>query len=439
MNNEKTIKVIGDFWDQRAATFDKDHDTENADEWMKLLEELLGEDKSKNVLDLGTGSGFLANMTARLGYPTVGMDLSTEMMKYGVRHAAACGSGAMYMQGNALDMPLMDNTVDNIVNARLIWTIIEPDDMVREWLRVLRPGGRVFCFNRMPSRDKPINNVYDDESVNAALSIRNASVEEMTDLLLRNGYENVEVREFSGLTRPEFGEYRNWCALIGQKPVTRRYSEEQSIAAYWNSSAEEYDERHALADAGNWQKKLEMLIGKEKNQRILDVATGTGIIANLLGAAGYTDVTGTDISEMMMRVGMRHAEEQNTGAKFLYANAMELPIEDNSVDVLISSRLLWTLSEPEAALKEWNRVLKRGGRVIALNETENGGIRCSSMEGYIADTKAKEYPFSDISNEGVVTAFKNVGFANAQAIPLQGCRTVISDSDNWAAFVGTKE
>ena len=235
MKTNTAIQTIAKYWDKQASVFDKDHDTEQISAWMNTLESLLGPDKNKNVLDLGTGSGFLANMTAKLGYPTIGMDISVEMMRNGVRHASQSNSAAMYILGNAMELPVMNDTVDYIVNARLIWTLIQPDDMVREWFRVLRPGGKLFCFNRMDD-DKgltfsPSTHSTYGEEVDAQLKIREASMQELKDLLRRNGYTNIEIRKLPGLTRPEF-DYQSWYVLIGKKPVTKRHIETECITAF---------------------------------------------------------------------------------------------------------------------------------------------------------------------------------------------------------------
>ncbi|PKM73385.1 MAG: hypothetical protein CVU91_05520 [Firmicutes bacterium HGW-Firmicutes-16] len=442
MEKNSIIQAIGDYWDKQSSTFDKEHDTEDISAWMNMLETMLGSDKSKNVLDLGTGTGFLANMTARLGYPTVGMDLSQDMMRYGVRHAAANGSSAMYMVGNALSLPLMDNTVDNIINARLIWTLISPDEMIAEWFRVLKPGGSLYCFNRMEdgvglksSTTKPF--MYDAADVDSGLVVKNASMQELTDLLLRNGFEEVEIRRLPNLTCPEF-DYQTWHVLVGKKPLPRRYTEELGIADFWNNAAAEYEAAHELADKPTWQKVLAALIGSDKEQYILDVATGTGMIANMLGAYGYANVTGADISEGMMRIAIDHAREQNTKAGFMYGNAIELPFAENTFDIVINSRLLWTLSEPENAIKEWHRVLKPGGKVIAINELEEEGIRCSSIESYQAKTKVSEYPFANASREKISEVFMKAGFRDVSVNPMPGCHMVTSDKENWFAFVGKK-
>lgn len=441
MKASTTTQTIAEYWDKQAAVFDKDHDTEIIPAWMSTLEELLGEDKNKNVLDLGTGSGFLANMTAKLGYPTVGMDISKEMMRNGVRHATIGASSAMYLLGNAAELPLMEDTVDYIINARLIWTLIQPDAVIQEWFRVLRPGGMIFCFNRMDDQDglttSDYSSSYYGEEVDKQLEIRDASMEELKALLQRNGYVDVEIRKLSGLTRPEF-DYQTWYVLMGKKPVTKRHMEAQGIAEFWDNAASRYEAEHALANIPVWQNVLSSLIGDDKALRILDIATGTGMIANMLGGAGYTNVTGVDLSEGMMRIAINHAREQNTNADFIYGNAMELPFEDNTADVIINSRLLWTLSEPQNAIAEWYRVLRPGGKVIAINELEEEGIRCPGMDSYADETRVAEYPFGNVVREEIVSVFEKAGFKDVSIEHLSGCHMVTSNRENWFAFIGQK-
>lgn len=441
MEKEAVIKVIGDYWDEYSAKFDSEHDTENESAWMDTLEELLGGDKRKNVLDLGTGTGFLANMTARLGYPSVGIDLSTDMMRHAVRHATADGSAAIYMSGNALELPLMDGTVDAIVNARLIWTIIEPDDMLREWLRVLRPGGKLLCFNRMEDgvglTSCKGSTVYAGAEIEDALAVREASMDELRTLLERGGFENIEIRRLPGLTRPEF-DYQCWYVLMGEKPRDPKLEAELGMAAFWDRSAPEYDAAHRLSDPNIWARTLLSLAGENAEQTVLDVATGTGMLANALGTGGYKKVIGCDISSGMLRFAKQHARETDSGVSFQYGNAEALPYPDNSFDVVFNARLLWTLEDPSAALSEWLRVLKSGGRVIALNELENGSVNCGELGSYISETGGNPFPFSNASDQNLIAAFEHAGFRSVRVDPLPGCRTVGTDHNNWYAFSGIK-
>jgi ubiquinone/menaquinone biosynthesis C-methylase UbiE len=140
------IKKIGEYWDQRSSGFDEEHDTEDLDAWMRSLKSLLGADINKSVLDLGAGTGFLANMTAKLGCSTIGVDISEKMLKYAVNHAESNWTNAIFMKGNVLALPFMDNAVNYIINSRLIWTLVEPDAamILNICLRVQMKEGLLF-------------------------------------------------------------------------------------------------------------------------------------------------------------------------------------------------------------------------------------------------------------------------------------------------------
>ena len=437
---------IARYWDERASSFDKDHDTEDLDAWKTELSRLLGLGRSKNVLDIGTGSGFIANMTAALGYPSVGVDISVGMMKNGVRHAEAQGVGTFYMEVPEVELPFMDDSVDNIVNCRLIWTMIASDEMVAEWMRILRPGGKVFCFNRLDEVNglkSPDGKRFDygDEEVAEALDNDQSTTAELIDLFARNGYEDVHVEHLPGLTRPEFAGlewYQDWYVLVACKPYPARHRAELGMAAYWDAAAHRYDGGHMIGNLPAWRTVLERLVGSDKDATILDVATGTGMIACTLGECGYADVTGIDLSEMMMRVAIDRAREKELSIPFIYGNAIELPYPDETVDVIVSCRLLWTLAEPKAALAEWMRVLKPGGRIVAINEFEGDAIGCHSMDEYCKSTASESFPWSDASKDQLVADAMEMGYADAHVEDMPGCRLESSDRENWNALVATK-
>jgi ubiquinone/menaquinone biosynthesis C-methylase UbiE len=94
-----------------------------------------------------------------------------------------------------------------------------------------------------------------------------------------------------------------------------------------------------------------------------DVGTGTGQFAVYLAQNGF-DVTGIDISEKMIVNAKRYAAQEGLGIKFDTGDAEHLNFADNFFDVVVSRNLLWTLPDPEKALREWKRVLKPGGRLI---------------------------------------------------------------------------
>ena len=100
-----------------------------------------------------------------------------------------------------------------------------------------------------------------------------------------------------------------------------------------------------------------------KDPRALDVGTGPGQLAFYLAQEGFK-VTGIDISPAMISRARLKADELGLCVDFRTGDAENLPFEDNAFDVVVTRNLVWTLPHPEAAVKEWRRVLKPGGRII---------------------------------------------------------------------------
>lgn len=95
-------------------------------------------------------------------------------------------------------------------------------------------------------------------------------------------------------------------------------------------------------------------------QRVLDIATGTGVIAGALGARGAT-VTGLDLSPRMVEQATQNNALPNV--TFAVADALALPYPDHSVDTITCGAGLFFMSDMLAALSEWRRVLRPGGQV----------------------------------------------------------------------------
>lgn len=96
-----------------------------------------------------------------------------------------------------------------------------------------------------------------------------------------------------------------------------------------------------------------------KDARVLDVGSGTGTNLRLLGELGFIDFGGVDRSERAIRFcaekGLGHVE---------LGDARALPDDDRSVDLLIATDIVEHVEDDAAALREFRRVLKPGGRVI---------------------------------------------------------------------------
>lgn len=154
MNEDK--QIIRNFWNYRSQTFDKSpgHYTASKEEeeaWKLLLRLKLGD--AKKILDIGSGTGFLSLILADMGYEVIGIDLSEKMIARASAKAKERGLSIVFHQDDAENLGFENNSFDAIVNRAVIWTLPHPDIAVREWMRVLRPGGKLCFFLHEPRED----------------------------------------------------------------------------------------------------------------------------------------------------------------------------------------------------------------------------------------------------------------------------------------------
>jgi ubiquinone/menaquinone biosynthesis C-methylase UbiE len=147
---DRITKVIRHHWDERANTFDDEPDhglfsDEQRQAWLDLFARLAGP-VPQHVLDVGCGTGFLTLMLAELGHEVTGIDLSPQMIDRARRKAEQASLQIDFRIGNAVAIDCADETYELVVARHLIWTLPDPQRGVAEWLRVLRPGGRLILI-----------------------------------------------------------------------------------------------------------------------------------------------------------------------------------------------------------------------------------------------------------------------------------------------------
>jgi demethylmenaquinone methyltransferase/2-methoxy-6-polyprenyl-1,4-benzoquinol methylase len=115
-----------------------------------------------------------------------------------------------------------------------------------------------------------------------------------------------------------------------------------------------------------WRRALVKAVDPQPGQRILDVATGTGMVAFELFERGGCEVVGLDQSEAML--GAARARLSSSGStgdrvRFVLGEAEQLPFADQEFDALTFTYLLRYVDDRAATMRELARVVKPGGRI----------------------------------------------------------------------------
>jgi len=114
-----------------------------------------------------------------------------------------------------------------------------------------------------------------------------------------------------------------------------------------------------------WRRALVDALAPVRGQRVLDVATGTGMVAAELLARADCSVVGIDQSAEMLS-GARARFRGVPGVELLEGQAEALPFADASFDALSVTYLLRYVDDPPATIRELARVVRPGGRIASL-------------------------------------------------------------------------
>jgi SAM-dependent methyltransferase len=186
-----------------------------------------------DVVDLGTGQGFLALVFAALGHRSRGFDLAEGMIEKAREFAHGVSNPPVFGFGDAMAPPLEPSSVDVVANRNVMWTLLDPARAFRNWLTVLRPGGRLIALHGVHVGN--IGNdpagahqaTYTDEIRERLIGIhRQPTVEPALPFARDAGFVDVQVRrlmaieEFERDLEHQTGKpaQKTWLALTAVRP-----------------------------------------------------------------------------------------------------------------------------------------------------------------------------------------------------------------------------
>ncbi len=148
------------------------------------------------------------------------------------------------------------------------------------------------------------------------------------------------------------GSARKRQALALFRGLPRRYDQVATVLSFGQDP--------------RWRRALVSAVAPSAEDRVLDVATGTGMVAaELLRRSGCTVVALDQSPEMLAGARARFAAQPALGARveLLEGQAEKLPFEDSSFTALTFTYLLRYVDDPRATMRELARVVAPGGRV----------------------------------------------------------------------------
>jgi demethylmenaquinone methyltransferase/2-methoxy-6-polyprenyl-1,4-benzoquinol methylase len=143
------------------------------------------------------------------------------------------------------------------------------------------------------------------------------------------------------------------------------------VAEVFDSVAPRYDLMNDLMSAGLhrvWKAFTVQLAGLRPGQRVLDVASGTGDLARAFAQRVQPGgmVVATDINGAMLDEGRRRLLDAGVCVPAVQCDAEQLPFADASFDRVSVAFGLRNMTHKDAALAEFRRVLRPGGKLLVL-------------------------------------------------------------------------
>lgn len=163
MSDRDPVKAaVAAHWNRRAPTFDSDfgHSIATADEraaWDRIFNLITGVRNGLDALDVGCGTGFISFELVARAHRVTGIDFAASMLEEARRKATESRAPIRFEQGDAENLPFGACSFDLVVSRHVLWTLPHPVAAVTEWVRVLRPGGRLVVLDSQSDPNLPLN------------------------------------------------------------------------------------------------------------------------------------------------------------------------------------------------------------------------------------------------------------------------------------------
>lgn len=151
-NDISTIQQeLNEYWDERSISYSdlikNQMESPQKSVWEAMILNNVPEKGSLHILDIGCGPGFFSILMAQQGHRVHAVDYSAEMLRYAEENASQYGVDITCTLLEEDNLPFANETFDMVISRDVTWTLVEPEQTMREWGRVLKKGGRLLYFD----------------------------------------------------------------------------------------------------------------------------------------------------------------------------------------------------------------------------------------------------------------------------------------------------
>lgn len=201
------ITEIAKYWDKQSSIWSEEKKEAwtlpETTHWLTYFKSLHPRLTGNKVLEVGTASGYFANILHLAGYEVTAVDLSTSMIDEAKRVSAALALPINYHIMDAQNLKLNDNQFDMVFTRIMTWTIPNVEKFYAESLKVLKPGGIFLnfdgdfgniCFTQEGHERYPKDIMEQANAIKSKLDIsKHKRPERDVELLDKVGFEKIVI------------------------------------------------------------------------------------------------------------------------------------------------------------------------------------------------------------------------------------------------------
>lgn len=154
---DQLLNEIESYWSTRTEGYSEVNEKElkgiQKNAWLKTLESNFPDKKKEElrILDIGTGPGFFPMILAEAGYHVTAVDYTPGMLEKAAENAEKfIGEKSRNIEFKRMDAQALffeSESFDVVISRNLTWNLPHPDMAYKEWLRVLKKGGKLLNFD----------------------------------------------------------------------------------------------------------------------------------------------------------------------------------------------------------------------------------------------------------------------------------------------------